>query len=87
VTSIDKIDQAAIKPGQAALEKWAAKQPVTVDPSYGTYSDLTVHAHSGSLSVAGSKVAKTWDKLGSSSSVLPDSTDLSFTLPENQKCG
>jgi hypothetical protein len=87
VTSIDKIDQATIKPGQAALESWAAKQSVTVDPSYGLYSGLTVHARSGSLSVAESKVARTWDKLGSSSTVLPDSTDLSFTLPENQKCG
>jgi hypothetical protein len=87
VTSLDKYDQTLVEPGQAALEKWAADEPVSVDPSFGRYSGLTVKPRSGSLSVAESNIAKTWDKLGASSTVLPDSTDLSFTLPENQKCG
>lgn len=73
-------DSQALAEGSRILSRFEKQHPVTVDPRFGTYSQGSVHLHSGSLSVAESRRARAGAKAD------PSST-WSSTLPAAQTCG
>jgi hypothetical protein len=84
VTSLPNFDRSTEQAGQTELVNWAARQHISVDPSFGVYKDLTVAPRSGSLSVAQSRLAKRLAQLGSAQTITDS---IGITLPRDQICG
>jgi hypothetical protein len=84
VTSLPSYDKSTQQAGQIELAKWAARQHISVDPSFGVFKNLTIAPRSGSLSVAQSSFARRLAQLGSAQTIT-DSTGI--TLPRDQICG
>jgi hypothetical protein len=84
VTSLSSYVKSTQQAGLTELEKWAARQHISVDPSFGVYKNLAIAPRSGSLSVAQSTFAKRLAQLGSAQTITDS---IGITLPRDQICG
>jgi hypothetical protein len=83
VTSLSNYDKSTQQAGAAELAKWAARQHISVAPSFGVYKNLTIAQRSGSLSVPQSPLARRLARLGAAQT----SSGAGSTLPRDQVCG